>query len=160
MTTQRACGAPRKDADAAIAARLAQPQEVPCEEGGPPRLRLVAADGSTTTWTGEATAQSRYGGEGETVFMEIAPQRIDCNHPMMPDYKSLQVREIRYDDSGVKQPPGDWEAFSGDIEGFEFRAGERKVLRLKKLETPDPVPAGQEARGVGKECAGTCRSRW
>src|SRR3546814_17623082 len=73
--------------------------------------------------------------------MEIAPQRIDCNHPMMPDYKCLQVREIRYDDSGVKQPPGEWEAFYGDIEGFEFCAGERKVLRLKKFDKPDPVPA-------------------
>src|SRR3546814_2451211 len=73
--------------------------------------------------------------------MEVAPQRIDCNHPMMPDYKCLQVREIRYDDSGVKQPPGEWEAFSGDIEGFEFRAAERKVLRLKKFDRPEPVPA-------------------
>src|SRR3546814_13619506 len=60
---------------------------------------------------------------------------------MMPDYKCLQVREIRYDDSGVKQPPGEWEAFYGDIEGFEFRAGERKVLRLKQFDQPDPVPA-------------------
>src|SRR3546814_18486786 len=73
--------------------------------------------------------------------MEVAPQRIDCNHPMMPDYKCLQVRDIRYDDSGVKQPPGEWEAFYGDIEGFEFRAGERKVLRLKNFDRPDPVPA-------------------
>src|SRR3546814_9213459 len=66
------------EADAAIAALLAQPQEVRFEESAPPRLRLVVADGSTTTWTGEATAQTRYGGEGETVFMEVAPQRIDC----------------------------------------------------------------------------------
>src|SRR3546814_19833264 len=73
--------------------------------------------------------------------MEVAPQRIDCNHPMMPDYKCLQVREIRYDDSGVRQPPGEWAAFYGDIEGFEFRAGERKVLRLKKFDRPEPVPA-------------------
>src|SRR5690606_6339171 len=111
------------------------------EEGTPPRLRLVAADGSTTAWTGEATAETRYGGAGETVFMEIAPQRIDCHHPMIPDDTCLQVREIRYDDSGAKQPPGEWEALYGDIVGFDFRAGERKVLRLKKFTRPDPVPA-------------------
>src|SRR3546814_7094558 len=161
------------EADAAIAALLAQPQEVRFEESAPPRLRLVAADGSTTTWTGEATAQTRYGCAGETVFMEVAPQRIDCNHPMMPDYKCLQVRDIRYDDSGVKQPPGEWEAFYGDLEGFEFRAGERKVLRLTKFDKPDPVPAdpssvayvldmvveaelvlsgSSEARGSGRVC--------
>lgn len=141
MSTQMACDAPLMDADAAIAALLAQPQEVHFEEGTPPRLRLVAADGSTTTWSGEATAEARHGGEGETVFMEVAPRRIDCNHPMIPDHQCLQVREIRYDDSGVKQPPGEWEAFYGEIEGFEFREGERKVLRLKKFDKPDPVPA-------------------
>src|SRR3546814_13236510 len=93
---------------------------------------------SSDLWTGEATAEARYGGEGETVFMEVAPQRIDCNHPMMPDYKCLQVREIRYDDSGVKQPPGEWEAFYGDIEGFER----------------------SEERRVGKAGVSTCRSGW
>src|SRR3546814_5689894 len=75
MSTQMACDAPLMEADAAIAALLAQPQEVHFEERTPPRLRLVAADGSTTAWTGEATAQTRYGGEGETVFMEIASNR-------------------------------------------------------------------------------------
>src|SRR5690606_38693936 len=129
MSTQMACDAPLMDADAAIAALLAQPQEVRVDQGTPPRLQLVAADGSTTAWIGEATAQTRYGGEGETVFMEVAPQRIACSHPLMPDHKCLQVREIRYDANGVKQPPGEWEAFYGDIEGFEFREGERKVLR-------------------------------
>src|SRR5690606_37445852 len=131
MSTQMACDAPLMDADAAIAALLAQAQEVHFEQGTPPRLRLVAEDGSTTTWSGEATAEARYGGEGATVFMEVAPRRIDCNHPMIPDHQCLRVREIRYDDSGVKQPPGEWEAFYSEIEGFEFREGERKVLRLK-----------------------------
>jgi len=141
MSTQMACDAPLMQADAAIAALLAQPQQWQVEESAPPRLRLVAADGSTSAWAGEPTAETRYGGEGETVFMEVAPRRIDCHHPMMPDYQCLQVREIRYDDNGVKQPPGEWEAFYGDIEGFEFREGERKVLRLKKFDKPDPVPA-------------------
>lgn len=141
MSTQMACDAPLMQADDAVATLLAQPQQWQVEESAPPRLRLVAADGSTSVWAGEPTAETRYGGEGETVFMEVAPQRIDCHHPMMPDYKCLQVREIRYDDKGIKQPPGEWEAFYGDIEGFEFRPGERKVLRLKKFDKPDPVPA-------------------
>src|SRR3546814_20578720 len=104
------------DADAAIAALLAQPQEVRFEESAPPRLRLVAADGSTTTWTGEANAEARYGVDGQTVFMEVATQRIDCNHPMMPDYKCLQCREHRYDHRGATKPTGEWEAFCGDTE--------------------------------------------
>jgi len=141
LSTQMACAAPLMDADTAIAALLAQPQQWQVEDTAPPRLRLVAADGSTSTWTGDATAETRYGGEGETVFMEVAPQRVDCHHPLMPDDRCLQVREIRYDDKGIKQPPGAWEAFYGDIEGFAFREGERKVLRLKKFDRRDPVPA-------------------
>ena len=141
MSTRKTCAAPLMDADPAIAALLAQAQEVRFEEGTPPRLQLIAADGSTTAWTGEATAEARYGGPGETVFMEVAPQRIACSHPMIPDYQCLQVRQIRYDDNGVKHPPGEWEAFYGDIEGSEFREGERKLLRLKKFTKPDPVPA-------------------
>ena len=141
VSTQMACAAPLMQADAAIAALLAQPQRWQLEESAPPRLRLVAADGSTSVWAGEPTAETRYGGKGETVFMEVAPQRVDCHHPMIPDHQCLQVRGIRYDDKGVKQAPGEWEAFYGDIEGFEFRAGERKVLRLKKFTRPEPVPA-------------------
>lgn len=141
MSTQMACDAPLMDADTAVAKLLARPLQWRIEESAPPRLRLVAADGSSTTWIGEATAQTRYGSPGETVFMEVAPQRIACSHPLIPDYQCLQVREIRYDASGVKQPPGQWQAFYGDIEGFEFREGERKVLRLKKFNKPDPVPA-------------------
>src|SRR3546814_19103413 len=136
-----ACDAPLMEADAAIAALLAQPQEVHFEERTPPRLRLVAADGSTTAWTGEATAQTRYGGEDATVFMEIAPQRIDCNHPMMPAYKCLPVRDIRYDDSGEKQPPGEWAALYGEIESVEFRAGQRNGLRLRELPRTQAEPA-------------------
>lgn len=140
--TMKACAAPLMDADAAIGKLLAQPLQWRVEQGTAPRLQLVAADGSsTTTWIGEASAETRYGGPGETVFMEVAPQRIACSHPMMPDYKCLQVREIRYDDNGVKQPPGEWQAFYGDIEGFEFREGERKVLRLKKFDKSEPTPA-------------------
>jgi heat shock protein HslJ len=141
MSTQKACAAPLMDADHAVGKLLAQPLQWRVEAGSPPRLHLVSADGSTTAWTGEATAEARYGGPGETVFMEVAPRRIACSHPMIPDYKCLQVREIRYDANGVKQPPGEWQAFYGDIEGFEFREGERKVLRLKKFTRPEPLPA-------------------
>src|SRR3546814_12842053 len=117
MSTQVAYDAPLMDADAAVAALRAQPQEVRFEERAPPRLRLVAADGSTTTWTGEATAEARYGGEGEPVFMDVAPQRIDCKHPMMPDYKCLRVCENSSDDSGGRTPPGDREALYGEKNG-------------------------------------------
>jgi hypothetical protein len=101
----------------------------------------VSTSGETSSWTGEATAQTRYGGPGETVFLEIAPQRIACNHPLIPSHSCLQAREIRYAANGVKlSPPGEWQPLYEGIEGFEFREGERKVLRLKKFKR-DPAPA-------------------
>lgn len=140
-STMMACDAPLMAADRAISALLSSPQQARVEESAPPRLRLVSASGENTSWIGEATAETRYGGPGETVFLEVAPQRIACNHPLIPNHQCLQVREIRYADNGVKQsPPGEWQPLYEGIEGFEFVEGERKVLRLKKFKR-DPVPA-------------------
>lgn len=48
--------------------------------------------------------------------------------------KCLQVRAIRYDAGGLKQsPPGQWQPLYEEIAGFEFRPGERKVLRLQRF---------------------------
>ncbi|MCL1635825.1 META and DUF4377 domain-containing protein [Luteimonas sp. SX5] len=140
-STMMACEEPLMQADKAIGALLAQPQQARVEESEPPRLQLASASGEKTSWVGEATAEKRYGGAGETVFLEVAPRRIACNHPLIPNYQCLQVREIRYGDNGVKQsPPGEWQPLYEDIEGFDFVEGERKVLRLKKFKR-DPVPA-------------------
>lgn len=140
-STMMACDAPLMNADRAISALLSTPQQARVEESAPPRLKLVSASGENTSWIGEATAETRYGGPGETVFMEVAPQRVACNHPLIPNHQCLQVREIRYDANGVKQsPPGEWQPMYEGIEGFDFVEGERKVLRLKKFKR-DPVPA-------------------
>jgi len=140
-STMMACDAPLMKADQAISALLATPQQARVEESAPPRLKLASASGENSSWVGEASAETRYGGPGETVFLEVAPQRVACNHPLIPNHQCLQVREIRYADNGVKQsPPGEWQPLYESIEGFEFVEGERKVLRLKKFKR-DPVPA-------------------
>ncbi|MGH8075172.1 MAG: DUF4377 domain-containing protein [Lysobacter sp.] len=140
-STMMACDDALMQADKAISELLAQPLLPRVEETAPPRLKLESADGGSSTWVGEATTETRFGGPGETVFLEVAPQRVACNHPLIPDHQCLQVREIRYGDNGVKQsPPGEWQPLYEEIEGFEFVAGERKVLRLKKFKR-DPAPA-------------------
>lgn len=139
--TMMACDAALMAADEAIGKLLAQPQQARVEESAPPRLRLVSASGDNTRWIGRASAETRDGGAGERVFLEIAPQRVACSHPLIPDHQCLHVREIRYGDNGVKQsPPGEWQLLYEDIEGFTFVEGERKVLRLKKF-ARDPAPA-------------------
>ena len=139
--TLMACEPALMEADTAVMELLSQPQQARVEDGAPPRLQLVSAAGHSTRWLGEPTAETRFGGPGERVFLEVAPQRIACDHPLISDYRCLQVREVKYDAHGIRQtPPGEWQPLYAEIEGFEFREGERKVLRLDRFER-DPTPA-------------------
>lgn len=109
--------------------------------GDTPTLVLINAGGDTLTFEGAPTAETRHGGPGETVFLEVAPERMACSHPLMPDHQCLQVREVRYDDNGLRQgEPGDWQPLYEDIEGYTHEPGVRNVLRLKRFQRTD-VPA-------------------
>lgn len=102
-------------------------------------LTLTSATGDVLSFDGEPTAEARYGGPGETVFLEIAAQTAPCSHPLIPDMQCLQVRELRYDDKGIKQGNGGaFENFYGQIEGYTHQAGIRNVLRVKRYEIKDP----------------------
>ncbi|AKV01455.1 putative lipoprotein [Labilithrix luteola] len=140
-STRKACEPALMQADQAIGALLAKPLQAKIDTATPLRMHLASPSGETSIWVGEPTATTRYGGAGETMFLEIAPARVTCPHAMIPNYQCLQVREIRYDAQGIKQsPPGEWQFLYENIEGFEFREGERKVLRLKKFKR-NPAPA-------------------
>lgn len=139
--TQMACPQPLMDQDAAIAALLQDELVLATQDTDPPRLELTAADGSLLTFTGEPTADTRYGGPGERMFLEVAAQRVDCHHPMIPDMQCLHVREVFFNDDGLKRgEPGEWQFLYEDIEGYEHRPGVRNVLRVYRYNR-DPVPA-------------------
>ncbi len=142
--TKMACAAPLMQAEHALSALLAQPLAFSVQESMPPRLQLSAPDGAVSTWAGEQTAEVRHGGEGERVFLEVAPQRVACSHPLIPEHRCLQVRDVAYDDAGIRRPPGPWRPMYEEIEGFTFREGERTVLRLKTFWRENP-PADASA---------------
>lgn len=137
VSTMMACEDALMQADRAIMALLEQPLAARIDHGEPARLILQAADGATSAWIGEPTAQTRYGVPGETVFLEVASQRVDCEDPGKPGQRCLRVREVVYGDDGVRERHGDWQPLHPQIEGFEFREGERSVLRLKRFERTD-----------------------
>jgi len=137
MMTQMACAdSALMRSDLAISQRL--------EAGG--ALRLDAANALTYTTTagdvlrlaGEPTADTRFGGPGEQVFLEVAAERVSCPHAMIPDYRCLRVREISYDDNGLKQREGEWQFLYQDIEGYSHEPGVRNVLRLKRYAIANP----------------------
>ncbi len=106
-------------------------------------LTLATASGDVLVFQGEPTAETRYGGKGETVFLEIASQAKPCSHPLIPDQQCLQVRELKYDDKGIKTgTEGAFENFYGSIGGYTHEAGVRNVLRVKRYTISNPPADG------------------
>ena len=106
-------------------------------------LTLTTASGDTMTFQGEPNAANRYGSPGETVFLEVAAQTKPCRHPLIPDTQCLQVRQVTYDDQGLKT--GDdtaFENFYGNIQGYTHEPGIRNVLRVKRYTLKNPQADG------------------
>ncbi|HEY5852020.1 MAG TPA: META and DUF4377 domain-containing protein [Lysobacter sp.] len=142
--TLMACTDPKLMAlDQAIGKRLEAAQTVALRSEGEPQLTLTSADGEVLTFRGEATAETRYGGPGETAFLEVAAQAKPCSHPLIPNKQCLQVRELHYDDRGIKTgTPGAWQPLYEDIEGYEHTDGVRNVVRVKRYTIKNPPADG------------------
>jgi len=140
--TQMACEPKLMQADQAISAALSATPDISIENGATPTLtlRTAGSDGRVLTFSGQPTAQTRYGGPGETVFLEVAAETKPCNHPLIPDKRCLQVRELQYDAQGLKTATGQWRSFYEGIEGYSHEVGTRNVLRTKRFKR-NPVPA-------------------
>lgn len=137
VQTQMACTDDAlMQSDAAIGERLQGGGQLRLD--GADTLVLTTPGGDTLRFNGTPTAQTRYGGPGERVFLEVAAQRVACHHPMMPDYQCLHVREITYGDNGVKTAEGDWQFLYQDIEGYTHQPGTRNVLRLDRYTVANP----------------------
>ncbi|WP_245841429.1 DUF4377 domain-containing protein [Paraburkholderia ribeironis] len=130
--------------DDAIAQRLKGSLNVNLlARGDTPRLQLVTDSGDTLSFTGVPTAQTRFGGPGETAFLEVAAQTVPCNHPLIPDKQCLLVRERHFDEQGlVTGTPGAWQPLDQAIEGYTHTPGMRNVLRVKRYTVNNPPADG------------------
>lgn len=137
MSTKRACA--ERDLMALeqrVGALLPQAQRFELRDGGAatdaPQLAVWFADGSRWELVGTPTPATRYGSAGERLFLEVAPERVACNHPLMPHAQCLRVRDVRYADNGVRQGVGEWRIFQGEIDGYRHEPGLRNVLRVHR----------------------------
>lgn len=138
-STQMACDPPLMAADEALSGLLAAPVELVLVPGPEPTLAMLAASGETMLLTGRLTPEARYG-PAQTVFLEVGPQRLACDSSPSGDGLCLQVREITFDEKGLRVgTPGEFHAFPGTIEGYTHQAGTRNVLRVKRFQ-----PAGAQ----------------
>lgn len=102
-----------------------------------PVLTLRFHDDAQWVLTGTATADTRYGGSGETRFLEVAPQTVPCADPLS-ERQCLYVRAVDYDAAGRKQSQQDWQPFYGAIEGYQHQPGVRNILRVKRYQRDNP----------------------
>jgi hypothetical protein len=133
-STMMACPPPLANADAAIAKFLSGALQVAIEgEAGAPQLRLAAADGSTLTFGGTPTPETRFGGPGTRAFLEVSSQ--PCVAPAPTARPCLMVRDLHFDENGIASgSPGEWRPLPGGIEGYTPVEGEQQVVRVKRFE--------------------------
>lgn len=140
-STMMACTDPKLMAlDAEVGKRLQGKLGLRMTKGDAPlQLELKTTAGDVLVFAGEETAATRYGSAGKRVFLEVAAQTKPCSHPLIPDKQCLQVRELKYDDKGLKLgTPGPFGNFYATIEGYTHEPGVRNVLRVNRYEIKDP----------------------
>ncbi len=150
QSTLMACADPKLTAlDGEIGKRLEGVSTFTLLAFDTPTLTLKNAAGDALAFAGEPTAETRYGGPGERVFLEVAAQTKPCSHPLIRDMQCLQVREIRYDDKGLKTgTPGAFGNYYGAIEGYTHQPGVRNVLRVKRFRIANPPADGASQADV------------
>lgn len=145
--TEMACADPAlMRLDHEIASRLQAGGTLRYADDG--SLVYTTAAGDILRFSAVPTAGTEYGGPGTQVFLEVAPQRVECHHPLMPEHRCLQVRGIGYDDRGLKVSEGGWRPLHQEIEGYTHEPGVRNVLRLKRFDVEDPPADGSSVAYV------------
>ncbi len=133
VSTMMACPPPQAKADAAVADFLRGALQVGVTgDAAAPRLRLAAANGTTLTFGGTPTPETRFGGPGTRAFLEVSP--APCAAPATRP--CLTVRDRHFDDKGLQSaPPGEWRALPDGIEGYAPVEGQQQVVRVKRFES-------------------------
>jgi len=141
-STMMACSPALMHGDAALSSILSELMKVEFVDGPSPQLRLISASKETLTFTGHPTPESLYG-PGTRMFLEVAAQPVACEHPPAPSTNCLQVREIHFDEQGLRSgPPGEWQTLHENIEGFTHTEGTRNIVRVKRFDRGQ-VSAGE-----------------
>ncbi len=139
-STMMACADPKLMAlDGEIGKRLQGASKLSLLAGDTPTLTLATASGDKLVFAGEPTAETRYGGPGERMFLEVAAHTHPCPHPLIPNKQCLQVREVKYDGQGLRlAAPGAFENLYEGIDGYTHEDGVRNVLRVNRYTIENP----------------------
>jgi len=136
MSSMMACPEPLMEADAALAALLAEPLETTLVRGHQPTLVLLTQGGEALMLTGELTPEAQFGA-ATTIFLEVDAEPVACEDSPRDDGLCLNVRERTFDEQGLPVgEPSEWQTFTADIQGYQHDPGIRTVLRVKRFDPP------------------------
>jgi len=134
QSTMMACEPALMQADTALAALLAQPLQITIMWGVPPQLQLRTASAETLALEGQVTPEAVYG-PSTLLFLEVDAAQLPCRNPRNTQTTCLQVREISFDEQGLRTSMiAPWQPFYDEIEGYTHTPGERNVLRVKRFD--------------------------
>lgn len=133
LSTKMLCATPQLNTlEQKMALQLQNRADIDLYLSATPVMKLRFYDGNTLTFTGHPTDEVRYGGSGETVFMEIASNTVACTTPSSPEKPCLQVRDVYYDNNGIITGKSTWRPFYPNIQGYQHKEGVGHILRLKR----------------------------
>lgn len=148
VSTMMACPNHLNDIDTSISKLIEGTTQLQLSQStAAPQLTLTTKQHDVLIWQGIATPETKYGSQGKTIFLEIAPQRKTCDAGAAP-MQCLQVRQIRYNEQGVKTYTSDWQNFYAPIEGYTHADNERVILRVKEYPIAHPAADASSAAYV------------
>lgn len=104
-------------------------------DSSPARLLLNFDDASQWQLQGELSLQAQYGAP-TTIFYEVRAEKPSCPNSNPPITDCLTVREVFYNEQGLKTREGDWHLFAETIEGYQHRDDTHTILRLHRYTVP------------------------
>ncbi len=97
---------------------------------------LLQKGAQVLTWQGDMKPEVRFG-EPVLLFWEIEPEKINCIDENGKERQCLKVRNVTYNEQGIKTGSGAWRTFYGEIHGYEHQPNLRQIVRLNAYNNPD-----------------------
>lgn len=95
----------------------------------PERLTLHLADGGRWEFKPTPTPETRYGGPGKQIELEIAMDTVPCEPHSIQ--QCLSARQVRWEKNTTKVCLSDWEVLKSGVEGYQPTPGRHEIITVK-----------------------------
>lgn len=96
---------------------------------GAERLTLYLVDGSRWEFKPTPTPETRYGGPGRQIELEIAMDTVPCEP--QSTQQCLKGRQVRWEKNTTKVCLSDWEVLRAGVEGYQRTPGRHEIIWVK-----------------------------